>query len=155
MPKMHANRYIYCATFFILLLSIVLPTFGLAQTDPVFRAPDTIEGAKEGVLNIGDKVMEAIPRAIAKIWNEEVIPLWRRMGEWIKTEVWNKRISPALQTITDRVKELLGQEVEKRTPIIKQELKKEKEELQQELKGGAQGTATGLWERFRALFRKD
>ncbi|MBI2098464.1 MAG: hypothetical protein HYT49_02265 [Candidatus Wildermuthbacteria bacterium] len=142
-------------TFLIIFLSIVVPTFGLAQTDPVFQAPDTIEGAKEGVLNIGDKIIEAIPRAIAKTWNDEVIPLWRRMGEWIKAEVWEKRISPTLQTITDRVKELLGQEVEKRTPIIQQELEKEKEELQQELKGGAQGTATGLWERFRTLFHKD
>jgi len=142
-------------TFLIIFLSIIVPTFGFAQTDPIFRAPDTIEGAKEGVLNIGDKVMEAIPRAIAKIWNEEVIPLWRRMGEWIKAEVWDKRVSPALQTITDRAKELLGQEVEKRTPIIQQELEKEKEELQQELKGQVEKTGEGLWERFRALFRKD
>lgn len=141
--------------FLFIFLSIVLPTFVLAQTDPIFQAPDTIEGAKEGVLSIGDKVMEAIPRAIARAWNEKAIPLWRQMGEWAKAEIWEKRVSPALQAIGDRVKQLLGQEVEKRKPIIEQELKKEKEELQGELKKQAQEAGKGLWERFLLLFRNN
>ncbi|MEK7542179.1 MAG: hypothetical protein AAB524_00585 [Patescibacteria group bacterium] len=102
--------------------------------------------------------MEAIPGVLASIWNNQVVPVWKKMGEWVKTEVWEKRVLPALQTLIDRAKTLLGQEVEKRKPLIEQELEKEKEELKEDIKQVGKGLPdgkAGLWERFQALFRKD
>lgn len=129
---------------FLILVSFILfsPIPASAQTDPVLQAPDTIEETKEGILNIGDKIMEAIPGIIANIWNTQVTPVWKSMGEWTQKEVVEKRVVPALQKAIDKAKTLLGQQVEERKPIIKQELEKEKQELKSD-----------LLQRFKALFR--
>ena len=147
-------------TFSILLLSLVfvftLPTFSpptpaLAQEsaqqigkDPVLRTPDTIEEARESILKVEGKIFQAIPRLIGKMWSEQILPMWRQMGNWTKEEIWEKRILPALQTISDRVKKLLGREVEKRTESAKERLEEQTERAKQD-----------LWERFKALFRMD
>lgn len=121
----------------------------------MLQAPDTIEGAKEGVLHIGDKIMAAIPRVIADIWNTQVTPVWKAMGEWVQEEAWEKRMLPALQTLTDTAKKLLGQQVEERKPIIEQELEKEKQELKEDIQRGGEQAGKSLWERFRALFNRE
>lgn len=148
-------RHFIFPFIFLFSFSLVFAFPALAQGDPQFQAPDTLEGAKEGVLNIGDKIAGAIPRAIARIWNNEVLPAWKAMAKWTKAEVWEKRVLPAFQIITDRVKELFGQEIQKRKPIIEQELEKEKQELKTEIKQQGENAAKSLWERFRALLRKE
>ncbi len=158
-PKLIPKHIFFFFLSFLLVCFTVFsssfPISTFAQQDPKLQVPDTIEGAKEGVLNIGDKIIEAIPRAIAGIWNNKVIPAWKKMGAWIKTEVWEKRVLPAIQTIADRVKELLGKEVEKRKPIIEQEFEKEKEEFKEDIKQGLPDVKASLWDRFQALFHKD
>jgi gas vesicle protein len=116
---------------FVSLMPIGQTSF--AQKDPQLQVPTTIEGTKESLLNIGDQVIAAIPRAIASIWSNQVIPAWKGLGKWLKTEVWEERILPAFE----------------------QELKKEKEELRQDIEQAGKEAGKGIWERFQALFRED
>ena len=141
--------------FLIILVSFILfiPTTASAQGDSVLQAPDTIEEAKKDILNIGDKIMEAIPGVIANIWNTQVTPVWKRMGEWTKKEVLEKRVLPALKKAIDEAKKLIGQQVEERKPIIQQELNKEKQELKEDIRREGAKARNSLLERFKALFR--
>ncbi len=140
--------------FLLILLSfITLPFFTSAQKIPELQVPDTLDEVKEGALNIGDKIIAAIPGIIAGIWKNEVMPLWRTMWKWIKEEIWQKRVEPVFQTVLDKIKELLGREVEKRKPLIQQELEQEKQELKEDVKTYSEGVRKGLWERFLGLFQ--
>lgn len=135
------------------LFVLPIPITASAQSDPVLQAPGTIDEAKEGILNIGDTIMEAIPKVVANIWNTQVTPVWKGMGEWTQREVFEKRVLPALQKGTDKAKKLIGQKVEERKPIIKQELEKEKQELKKDIQREGEKVKNSLWERFKALFR--
>ena len=126
-----------------------------AQAAPKFQVPDTIDEAKEGVLNIGDKVIAAIPGVVMGIWKNEVVPAWNAVWNWAKEEVWEKRVKPALETFLNKVKELLGREIEKRKPLIEQELEQEKQELEEDIKTYGKNAGKGLWERFQALFSEE
>lgn len=139
--------------FLAILLSFTIPLFALAQEIPNIQVPDTIDGVKEGVLNIGDKIIAAIPGAIAGIWKNEVMPLWRTMWKWTEEEIWQKRVQPAFETILDKIRELLGREVEKRKPLIEQEFEQEKRELQEDIENTLPSVKKSLWERFQALFQ--
>jgi len=153
------RHFVFIPTFFILFLFFIFPVSALAQGDPVLHAPDTLQEAKEGTVNIGNKIGEALPGVITGIWNTQVIPVWKKMEEWTKTEVWEKRVLPVFQALLDRAKELLGQEIEKKRPIIEQQLEQEKQELKESIKQagkdagkGLPRSKAGLWERFWALF---
>lgn len=151
------RHFLFILVVFVssLLFSFGFPSTAFAQKDPVLKAPETIEETKQGILNIGDKIIQAIPTAVASIWANQVIPVWKAMGEWVKTEIWEKRVSPALQTLLDRGKTLLGQEVERRKPIVEQEFEKEKQEFKEDIKEVGKDTGKSLWERFQALFHNE
>ena len=149
------------AKFLIILstIGLILPIFSFAQV-PLIKAPETIEEAK-GVTERGfKKVLEDLPEILKKIWREEVLPVWRKMGDWFRNiwenyiksslhDFWYSSLKPKIQSFLERIKELLGKEVEERKPIIEEEFKKEKEELMEELPG----VTKSLWERFKALLR--
>ena len=135
--------------------SFAATPFALAQEQPQFQAPTTLEGAREGAVDIGDKIVGALPKVIARIWNNQMLPGWRQLGTWANEEIWQKRVKPAFQTVLDQTKTLLGQEVEKRKPIIEQELEKEKQELKEELERQGENAGKSIWERFKDLFRKN
>ena len=141
--------------FFLIFLSFLAHPlfFGFAQTDQTFQVPDTIDEAKQGVLNIGDKIIRAIPEAVSNIWKNEVVPRWKAMWKWVMEEVWQKRVKPALETLWDKAMELLGKEVEKRKPLLEQEFEQEKQELKQDIETYGKSARKGLWERFQALFK--
>jgi len=112
------------------ILGLILANFSLAQeTTP----PASFEEAKK----IGLKMLKKIPEIIVKTWKEEVLPIWQKMWNWFKINIWAK--------IQPRVKE----EVEKRKPQIKEEFKKEKKELKEELPE----VKKSLWERFKELIK--
>lgn len=117
-----------------LIVSLVLPGFCLAQED--YQFPQTLEEAK----SLGLRILEKLPEAIKRTWQEEVLPLWQRMWDW----AWS-RIEPWWHKFLD----LLGKEVEKRKPIIEEELRREKEELKEELPR----VGESLWERFKELLK--
>ena len=106
-------------------------------------------------MNIGDKIIAAIPGVIAGIWENEVIPAWKAMLSWVKEEVWQKRVKPALETLIDKIREFLDREIEKRKPLVEQEFEQEKQELKQDIENYGKDAGKGLWERFQALFRDE
>ena len=142
--------------FFLILFAFLMhPFFGFAQTDPKLQVPETLEGVKQGVLHIGDKIIAAIPGTIAGIWKNEVIPVWKVMWNWAGEEIWQKRVKPALETLVDKGKSLLGKEIEKRKPLIEQGFEQEKQELEVDIQTYGKSAGKGLWGRFLGLFSKE
>ena len=87
--------------------------------------PQTIEEVK----GLGMKILTALPGAVKKVWQEEVLPVWLKMWNWARPE-----IEPWWQKFLD----LLGKE----TPDLREEFQKEKKEMQKD-----------LWERFKELLK--
>ena len=129
--------------------------FASAQADPKLQVPETLDDAKEGVLNVSDKIIAAIPGVISGIWEREVVPVWKTMWSWVKEEIWQKRVQPALETLWDKIMEFFGKEVEKRKPLIEQEFEQEKQELKQDIENYGKDAGKGLWARFLGLFSEE
>lgn len=118
---------------FIISLSLVvllLPNFSFAQEEFGAATPQTVGEAKDFITTI----LAKLPEAVKRIWQEEALPLWQRMWEWLKPFIepwWNKALS------------LLNREAEKRKTDIEKEFRKEKQEMQND-----------LWQRFRDLIKQ-
>jgi hypothetical protein len=132
---------------------LVLPNFCFAQTVEI---PKDFEEAK----GFGMKIIKFLPDATKGAW-QEVKQIWQKT--WVKwwhndiypwfRAMWYERAKPFADKIINKVKGLLGQEIEKRTPILQEAFEKEKQELRQELKQELPGVSKGLWERFKDLIR--
>lgn len=130
----------------LIILGFLLPIFSIGQL-PV-EPPKTIDEAKQKAYEAIDIAEEKMPGILERMWKEEVLPTWRAMWEWF-SNLWNRHIRPRIDVIWQRIQELLGKEIEKRKPIIEEELQKEKQEIKQELPVVGQS----LWERFKELIR--
>jgi len=136
----------------LIIISIIflglLASFSFAQTQPI-QPPETLEAAKE----VGEKAIEVgreeMPGILEKIWKEEVLPIWQKMYSWFKRNIWDSWIGPWLQNIWQKIENILGKEVEKRKPQIKEEFQKEKEEMKKEVPK----VTKSLWERFKELIK--
>ncbi|MFC1789745.1 hypothetical protein ACFLYY_02075 [Patescibacteria group bacterium] len=132
----------------LLLLGFTLPVFSVAQDIPV-QIPEDFEEAKE----FGGKVLETsekeLPGAIERIWNEEVIPLWKKMYGWAKENIWDSRISPWLKRTWETTKNIFRGEVERRKPQVEEDFQQEKNELKEE----APVVGKSLWERFKEIIK--
>jgi len=117
---------------------------------PVFAQspPENLEEAKE----IGEKAVEEVPKElpgiIGRIWENEVLPIWRKMYE-IWSNFWNNTLKPWLSGICNKIKEKLGMEIEERKPKVKEEFEKEKEELKEEVPE----VGKSLWEKFKEIIK--
>jgi len=132
----------------ILLLGILLPSFSLAQGGDQLQLPENMDEVQE----LGERALEIgkkeLPGTIEKVWQEEVLPIWQKMYD-IWSNWWDNTIQPWLDDIWQKIMSLLGQEIEKRKPLIEEEFEKEKEEL------GIEASKIGqsLWERFKELIK--
>ena len=133
----------------VVIINLVLPNFGLAQE--TIKAPETLEQAQEFGEEVLEKTKQQLPGILQKTWQEDVLPIWRKMKQ-IWSNWWDATIQPWLTGIVDKIKVLLGQEIEKRKPYIEQELEKETEELIEDI-GKEIPKAKSLWERFKELFQ--
>ena len=113
-----------------------MPVLSFSQETSI-TPPETVGEAKE----IGKKALEVgeteLPSILQKIWQEDVLPIWTKMFNWFKDNIWIK-IWP-----------LAEEEIEKRKPIIEEEFEKEKEELKEE----APEIGKSLWEKFKELIK--
>ena len=130
-------RFIFKTLLVFLMINFILATFVLAQELPKIEAPENLEEAKE----MGEKALKEaqkqLPGIVEKIWEEEVLPVWQKMWEWFKNNIWLK------------IEVLFQKEAQKRKPIIEEEFQKEKEELKEELPE----TTKSLWEKFKELIK--
>ena len=119
------------------MINFILSTFVLAQELPKIEAPENLEEAKE----MGERALKEagkqLPGILEKVWKEEVLPIWQKMWEWFKNNIWLK------------IEALFQKEAQKRKPIIEEEFQKEKEELKEELPE----TTKSLWEKFKELIK--
>ena len=158
----HSQTFIAVVLLAGIFSGLLSPAVLLAETKtgiptagglPILEVPDTLEGVKEGTEKVGKEVAKVLPNIIQTIWQNEILPVWQNMLNWTNEILWQKYALPIIQQIGDRAKTMLGQEVEKRKPIIEQELEQEKEELKKELKIQSARAGQSLWERFKALLR--
>lgn len=121
----------------LILIGFLLPNFAFLQSQTI-TPPETLNEAK----SMGEKfwgiVKNELGQIIVKIWKEEVWPIWLKMYNWAKKNLWDPYLGP-----------LLGKEIEKRKPVIKEEFQKEKKELKEE----APRLSKSLWERFKELIK--
>ncbi len=129
----------------LLLLGFLLPNFAFAQED-LITAPESFEEVKE----LGERALEVgekeLPGTLERIWQEEVLPVWQKMYDWFKDNLWTKIENWYTTTVKPRAEE----EIEKRKPEVEKELEKEKEEMK------AEGKEIGksLWEKFKEIIIK-
>ncbi len=125
-----------------IILGIILPIVAFTQAQTPIKAPETMEEAKE----FGQKTLEVgkkeLPGIIEKIWREEVLPIWQKMGDWFKKNIWEPYIKPFFR-----------KEIEKRKPVIKEEFQKEKEEMKESVKKEVPKVGKSLWEKFKELIK--
>ena len=124
------------------------------QEIPHLEVPDTLQEAKEEAGRVGEDIASELPGVTKEIFANEVLPVWRQMLNWTKEVLWEQFLLPPFKNIWGDIMALTGKEVERRTPIIKQELEKEKQELKEELQKQTSKAGNTLWERFKALFEE-
>jgi predicted RNA-binding protein Jag len=97
--------------------------------------PLKILAAKEAE---GGELLEKILIEIKEKWKEEVLPIYKKMWNWFKENIWAK------------IQPLLKAEYEKKKPEVKEEFKKKTKEIKKE----APQFLEKIWEKFSSLFRK-
>jgi hypothetical protein len=137
-----------------LVLFLIIAGIALASVSPIQAAdsdqPSNIVGpppTMEGVKQLGLQALGFFP-GIAK-------DLLIQVFNWGKN-VWETYIYPFLQKIWQKIYSLFKPEIERRTPIIKEELPQKTGEVKQELETGIPQTAQyikSLWEKFKGLFK--
>lgn len=119
-----------------------LPQTSFAQEEPPIKVPETFEEAQK----IGERALGAskklLPGIIEKVWKEEVMPMWQKMRNWFKKNIWDPYIAPALE-----------KEIEKRKPIIEEEFQKEKKEMEESVKEEVPRIGKSLWDKFKELIK--
>jgi hypothetical protein len=129
---------------FLIIAGLIFPILSLAQQQPI-SPPENMEQAKELGQKMGESAKENFPGVIRKAWEEDVLPIWRKMYNWFKENIWSRIVEFFKNLIQPKIKE----EVEKRKPIIEEEFQKEKQEMKNELPE----VTKSLWGRFKELIR--
>lgn len=128
---------------------ITLLILGFAFTNLSFAeeisVPENLDRAKEMGEQAIKTGLQKLPSILEKIWNESVLPVWKKMFDWFKVNIWSKIKDFFYQIVKPRITE----EFEKRKPIIQQDFEEEKEELKEELPE----ITNDLWQRFKALWK--
>lgn len=117
------------------LISIIIISILFGANFAFADMPETLEKAK----SMGDETLKGFPGALKVVWQKTV-------GIMMKVWNWFKGI---FRWIWDRTLSLLGKEIEKRGPEIREEFKKETEELKEDI---PKITKT-LWDRLKDLIK--
>ena len=109
---------------------------GLLFTQNVQAATGSIPVNIEETLDrVMDFLLHDLPALIKGIFEENVLPIWNRMYEWFKENIWEK------------IKPLTTEEIERRKEIAEEEARKEKEELLAEI--GEISIKNDIWEKVK------
>lgn len=137
---------IYNIILVLAIVGIITPNFSFIRGQGL-TPPENIEEAKE----LGEKALETtqkeMPGLVEKIFNEEVLPIWQKMYDWVKANIWPK--------IEGFFEKFIKPEVEKRKPVIEEEFEKEKQEMKEEVKNTLPQVLKSLWEKFKDLISTD
>lgn len=140
----------YFLLFLIVLINIFVVSsflnYSLAQ-ETLPQAPGTFEEAGDFVIKILKGISEGFKSAF-----KEALVIWRKMGDRAK-DLWNSSVQSRLRSIWRKITTFFGKEIEKRKPMIEEELKKEKKEIKEEVKTEVPKVGKSLWERFKELIK--
>lgn len=142
-----------------LLIGILSPGLVLSQVEPQ-DLPQNLEEVKQSSKETVKLTWENLPQALKEIWSREVVPIWKKMWSGAKSiwvehvkprahRFWYSQAKPKIQSVLDEIRSMLGMEIEKRKPEIKQEFEKEKQEMSEEIKEKA--PKKNWWNRFKEL----
>jgi hypothetical protein len=104
------------------------------------EVPATIEGAKNVLKDMIRAGREQLPQSIKAMWNEEALPVWGKMYDWYRENIWS------------RVRE----KIENREPAVKEAFDQEKGEMATDIKKEAPKISEYLkflWQEFKNLFQ--
>jgi len=143
---------------FLLIVGIFLPLAGFCQ-EPL-KVPGTVEEAQNAAKSGAKTIMEKTPTIIKTIWQEQVMPIWRKMWNLFKDfwvsfikdffrNLWYSTLKPQIKSIIEKVQGILGKEIEKQTPLIEENFQKEKKQMSEELPQ----VTESFWQRFKGLLK--
>ncbi len=126
-----------------MLAGFLWPCFSFAQFEnPPIPQPETAQQAQELGNKAWDFAKGSLPGIIKQVWNEQVIPIWTKMWEWFKANIWEPYLAPFFQS-----------EIEKRQPGLKTEFEKEKTETVQSAKTDVVPAIKSLWAKLMDIIK--
>lgn len=140
------GKLLYRILIILAIIGLILPSFSSAQEQEVKQYPKMPETFDE-IWTFLKKIIEPLPRAVGKVW-QETVGIWQRMADWF-IGIWNFKIWPKVDWVWQKISGIFSKEMEKRKEEIPQELEKEKQELEEE----ATKAGKSLWERLKDLIK--
>ena len=145
---MNFNRFQKITLSFFAISCLIFPALTFSQT----TLPSVPENPQE-VKELGAKALDVAekqgPGIVSRIWNNEVLPVWKKMFGWTKEHIWEDRLKSKLETVWAGTLRVLKVEVEKRKPKVQEEFQEEKREIKQE----APQVGKSLWEKFKEIIK--
>lgn len=137
----------------ILLLSILS---GILFTNFAFaenymnqtRIPENVDEGKNFISRIFDEFIKRFPEIARKTWEEEILPLWKKMYE-IAVNFWKNHLESAFFDLWNKIKSIASKEIQERKPQIKEDFEQEKKELKEE----APAVGKSVWQRLKDLVK--
>lgn len=148
-------RSLHQTVIIVSVAGLLLPSFSFgatafaadAQQQSMVPLPSTFDEA--GTLFV--QSLKGIPKAIGEAFGA-VWTTTKQLFEWAR-ELWDKYVRHWIQRLWQKILSLLGTEIQKRKPIVEQELEKEKQEITREAAEQARKAGEGLWERLKNLIK--
>ena len=131
--------FLYKSILSLLIIGLILPSFCFAQ-EGTPQMPQDIEEAK----SFGFDILKRLPEAIKDVWQNQALPLWQNMWDWVKN-FWETYVGDKVGDLWQKFLNLLGKE----TPDLGEEFQKEKEEMRKDVPE----VGRSLWQRFQDLLK--
>lgn len=155
-----------------LLLSLILfsfitfslPYISFSQTSGNLQPPENFNQFKEEAQNTGKTVLQNLPEAVKKIWDNEVLPLWEKMWWhfkvfWKKTldpylnKIWYSYLKPKITKIILKIEKMAEKKIEEKKPQIQKEFQKKKEETKKEIERQAPKATETILEKLKEILK--
>jgi len=129
----------------VAIFSILTPILSFAK----ISQPETMDQVKQ----LGEKALEVtktkLPGIFGDIWQNDVIPFYKKMFDWIKANLWDNWLGPWLKNLWSATVNIFKSEAQQRKPQVEQDFQTQKEQIKQE----APVVGKTLWEKFLELIK--
>lgn len=88
-----------------------------------------------------DSFFSTFTFVVRKFVKEDILPIWQKMWEWFKNNIWSK------------IESWIRPEFEKRKEFLEEGFEREKEELKEELKTEVPRVSKSLWEKLKEFLK--
>lgn len=124
----------------LIVIEIILPLVCFSKNN-IISPPENFEDLKEiGVGGIRE-IAENIWNNIKGIWQNNVLPFYQKIVNWIKINIWSG------------IEKLFKKEIAERKPMIEKDFQIEKKEMKEDIKTELPKTFKSLWEKFKELIK--